>query len=231
MKIDYRNIIDVPEEGLSQAEMPAGEIPEEMKDRVDMTLIPEECLQEKIRDLAGKICSDYAGKKELNLVIVLNGAAFFATDLGREIFRHGGPGVKYNFIKASTYGNEIKDAGERSREVKIELEPGNLRGADVILVEDIVDQGFTLYEIKKYLLGKGGARSLKICVLLDKVLKNPTREVMELREKLVLDYTGFKIPDRWVAGYGIDAGEDFRQLPFIITVKEEYYLKNSFIVF
>ncbi|MDH5467993.1 MAG: hypothetical protein OEY25_11295, partial [Candidatus Aminicenantes bacterium] len=69
--------------------------------------------------------------------------------------------------------------------------------------------------------------SLKVCVLFNKVLKNPTKEVRKIKEKLAIDYLGFEIPDRWIAGYGIDAGGDFRHLPYIITVREDYYLNKK----
>ncbi len=96
----------------------------------------------------------------------------------------------------------------------------------MLLIEDIVDQGFTLFEVREKLLEEQNPKSLKICVLLNKILKNPTKEVREIKNKLFLDYLGFEIPDRWIAGYGIDAGEDFRHLPFIISVKEKYYLNK-----
>lgn len=226
MEIDYDRIIKVPEEGLTVPGIPEEVIPEHMKNRVERTLIPGECIRNKIISLAGQLSSDYSGTKELNFVVILKGAAVFAADIGREIFRAGGPLIKYHFIKASTYGTEIKDIGETGRKVKIELEPGDVRGKDVILLEDIVDQGFTLLETKKYLLKKAGVCSIKSCVLLDKKLRNPTDEVKEIRKGLSLDYAGFEVPDRWVAGYGADAGEDFRHLPFIVIVKEDYYLNK-----
>ena len=105
--------------------------------------------------------------------------------------------------------------------------PAAMTHADVLLIEDIVDQGFTLWEIKKNLLEKENMNSLKVCALFNKILKEPSEEVRELKKKLVLDYLGFEIPDRWIAGYGIDAGEDFRELPFIVAVNENYYLNKG----
>lgn len=197
-----------------------------MKDRIEGILLSEKRIKQRVRILAEKICRNYKGIKELNIVIILKGAFVFAADLGREIHKSGGPEIKYHFIKASTYGKEIKDSGEIKRKVKIELEPKDIKGKNVLLLEDIVDQGFTLFEIQKYLLNQK-VSSLKTCVLLNKILMKPTEEVKKLRKKLVLDYVGFEIPDRWIAGYGIDAGEDFRHLPCVVIVKEKYYLNSS----
>jgi len=231
-KIDYENVVKVPEEGITgkenDTEVMSG-ISSDKKNRIDRVLIPETCLKRRIQALAQEICKDYKNSEELTFVIILKGAFVFASDLGREIYKIcglQGPEIKYGFIKAVTYGEEIKHSEERERKVKIELKPQNLEGKDVLLIEDIVDQGFTLFEIKRRLLEEENLNSLKICALLNKILKNPTREVSEIKNKLILDYLGFEIPDRWIAGYGIDAGEDFRHLPFIISVKENYYLNK-----
>lgn len=98
----------------------------------------------------------------------------------------------------------------------------DIRGKDILLIEDIVDQGFTLSKIQNH-LSTQRLNSLKTCVLLTKRLYNPTPEVKEFRKSLTLDYVGFSVPDRWVAGYGIDSGHNFRQIPDIIVVKKEKY--------
>ena len=230
--IDYEKVIKVPEEGIAGIKNDIAVlsgISSDKKNRIDRVLIPEMCLKKRIQALAQEICRDYKNAEELTLVIILKGAFVFASDLGREIYkisRLQGPEIRYGFIKAMTYGEEIKHSEEKKREVKIELKPRNLEGKDVLLIEDIVDQGFTLFEIKQKLLEEENLNSLKICALLNKTLKNPTKEVSEIKNKLILDYLGFEIPDRWIAGYGIDAGEDFRHLPFIISVKENYYLNK-----
>ncbi len=232
-KIDYENIIKIPEEGISLTKGDISalpDIPSPQRNKIDTVLIPETCLRKRIHALARSICEDYTNTKELNLVIVLKGAFVFASDLGREIyniFGLKGPEIKVDFIKAVTYGEEIKRTEETKRTVKIELRPKTLEGKDVLLIEDIVDQGFTLYEIKQELLEKENLKSLRICALLNKILKNPSTEVQEIKNRLDIEYVGFEIPDRWIAGYGIDAGDDFRHLPFIITVKESYYLSRK----
>ena len=231
-EINYENVVKVPEEGITGTKNDIAilsEISSDKKNRVDRVLIPETCLKRRTQALAQEICRDYKNAEELILVIILKGAFVFASDLGREIYEIcglQGPEIRYGFIKAVTYGEEIKHSEERERKVKIELKPQNLKGKDVLLIEDIVDQGFTLFEIKRKLSEEENPNSVKICALLNKILKTPTKDVSEIKDKLILDYLGFEIPDRWIAGYGIDAGEDFRHLPFIISVKENYYLNK-----
>ncbi len=232
-KTIFDSIIKVPEEGIPLAKdegLVLSGIPPEKERKIDKILIPERYIKERIKTLARKICKDYEMAKEINLVTILKGAFVFASDLGREIYNVSGlkgPEIKFDFIKAVTYGKEIKQTQESQRKVRIELKPLDLDGKDVLLIEDIVDQGFTLWEIKKNLLEKENLKSLRICALFNKILKDPAEEVRKIKEKLALDYLGFEIPDRWIAGYGIDAGGDFRHLPFIVAVKENYYLNTN----
>lgn len=229
----FDSVIKVPEEGIPLAKgegLVLSGIPPEKERKIDKILIPERYIKERIKALVRKISKDYEMTKEINLVIILNGAFVFASDLGREIYNVSGlkgPEIKFDFVKAVTYGKEIKQTQESQRKVRIELKPLDLKGRDVLLIEDIVDQGFTLWEIKKNLLEKEKLNSLRVCALLNKILKDPSTEVRELKENLTIDYLGFEIPDRWIAGYGIDAGGDFRHLPFIVAVKENYYLNKN----
>lgn len=216
-ELNYDQVITVPECGLF-ADTPGTPV----YPNIDTILIPQACLQRRISALARQICSDYANTKELFLIVVLKGAFVFAADLGREIYRFRGPHLRYDFIKAVTYGREIKNSGELRRTVRIKLKPPNLEGQDILLVDDIVDQAFTLSKAQR-LLEVGKVSSLRTCALLCKTLKAPTQAVRRLKTAFPLDYVGFHVPDRWVAGYGIDAGEDFRHLPYIVTVKEERY--------
>ncbi len=231
---NINRVIRIPEQGIGGTKKEyslLSKIPSaDKKNRIDRVLIPESLLKRRIKALAQEICRDYADVNELYLLSVLKGAFVFASDLGREMFSiYGleGPELRFDFIKALTYGEDIKQAQESERSVKIELRSWNLKGKDILLIEDIVDQGFTLWAIVQNLKEKEHPNSLKVCALLSKVLKNPTREVLKLKAKLTLDYLGFEVPDRWIAGYGIDAGGDFRQLPFIIAVREVYYLKKK----
>ncbi len=229
----FDSVIKVPEEGISLTKgegLVLSGIPPEKERKIDKILIPEQYIKARVKALALKISKDYEAAKEIILVTILKGAFVFASDLGREIYNVSGlkgPEIKFDFIKAMTYGKEIKQTQESQRKVRIEFKPLDLRGKDVLLIEDIVDQGFTLWEIKNNLLEKENPNSLKICALFNKVLKEPSEEVREIKEKLALDYLGFEIPDRWIAGYGIDAGGDFRHLPFVVAVKENYYLNKN----
>jgi len=218
-------IPEVPEEGL-----PCPEAERVLQDRlrdnpqVDHVLIPRTALRARIRVLAAELRAQYPAGTSLHFVILLKGAMAFAKDLGETLFELDGTNVIYHLLKASTYGAELKGAGEASRPVTIQLGPGKVRGLDLVLVDDLVDQGFTLDRVRRYLLEEEGAASVRLCVLMEKRLRQPPEAVRRLRAGLVLHHVGFRIPDRWVAGYGIDAVEAFRNLPFIILVNESRYV-------
>ena len=225
-RIIYENVIKVPPNGLVLPDGTTEVVSSNIKDRIRHVLIPEQCIRKRVSALARQVCRDYAEAKGLDLVVILKGALVFASDLGREIYRHNGPEVRYHLIRSHAYGRQIKEAGETEREVKIESMPSDITANDVLLLEDIVDQGFTLSKIKQRLIEQG-VSSLRICTLLNKTLDRPSAEAKRLRTGLILDYVGFEIPDKWIAGYGIDAGEDLRYLPFIVAVQEDYYLNKS----
>ena len=216
----FERTIVVPEEGLAAGQ--DGGLPVEIADRVDGILIPEAILHERVAGLAREICENYAAGGELILLVVLKGAFVFAADLGRALSRLGGPVVRYEFIRASAYGATIKQPDEKARGVSMATLPADLAGKDVLLVEDLVDQGFTLTALKRRVLAEG-ARSVRICALISKRLERPSPEAARNRAALALDFVGFDVPDRWVAGYGTDAAEDFRELPYVVTVREQYY--------
>jgi hypoxanthine phosphoribosyltransferase len=221
---NYSKVIRVPREGVEDTEGGRDErCLRDKQSRVESVLIPEACLKKRIAALGAEIARSYVGRDEVMMLVVLKGGFVFAADLGRAIYESGGPAVKYDFIRASTYGKDIKAHGEAERSVKIQSPTASVRGRDVLLVEDIVDQGFTLMRLRKYLLGDGRAKSVQICALLSKQLDNPAPEVREIRQKLKVDFIGFEVPDVWIAGYGVDAGEDFRFLPCIVAIDEDYY--------
>ncbi len=224
---DHSKTIDITPEGASAGEGAVDAVRPGMGERIERVLISRRLVERRISGLAAEICERYRGEGRLDLVYILEGARTFATALEQAIYDAGGPEVRSQAIKARTYGAEIKREGETSRPVRIFLEPDGLEGRRVLLVEDIIDQGFTLHAVRDWLLEKAGAADVAISVLLEKVLEHPTPEVSRLRERLKLDHVGFRIPDRWVAGYGVDAGEDFRSLPFIAVVREDYYLKRT----
>lgn len=218
-KIDFRKTVDLccRSQNLSS---------ETLSDkRINKVLIPRKYIEKRICAMAEKICADYSHIQLLTVLVVLKGGVIFASDLVREIYRHGGPDINVEFLKVSAYGKEIKREKETGRSIEIELEPNNPEGKDILLVEDLVDQGFTVSYLEKY-INKLNTNSLKICILLDKKLNNPSDSVLKIKKELKCNYTGFNIPDVWVAGYGMDFEENLRNLPFIVEVDENYYNKN-----
>ena len=194
--------------------------------RIESVLLSEDCIRERISGLATDIADHYADANPLRLVGVLKGAFVFLADLAREISRCNGPPLVLDVARASTYAHGMKQVGETAREVQLTLLPDNLQGCDVLIVEDILDQGFTLSRILRHLDATAGARSIGFCVLLDKQLDDPEPEVIEVRRQLADRspmFRGFEIPDRWVAGYGLDVGEEFRELPDVVLVREECF--------
>ncbi len=220
-------IVRVSAEGVAAGLGDRETVPEMMRDRIERVLITRAVIEARVKALARSMARHYRKRARLKLVFILEGAGMFALDLAREIYDAGGPELRIQSIKARTYGEELKQDGETSRQVKIIFAPGNLAGEEILIAEDIVDQGFTLSVVKEWLLEEAGVKDVKICALLAKRLEHPTPQVRETRKRLKLDWTGFTIPDRWVAGYGIDAGEDFRCLPYIAIVREQYYLKEK----
>ena len=175
-----------------------------MKYHVEV-LIPEEEIKRKVKELGEKITEDYRNSEEVILVGLLRGSTIFLADLSREIKLD----AKIDFMVVSSYGCDM----ESSREVKInkDLEE-DIRGKNVIIIEDIIDTGYTLEKVRDYLLLKSPA-SFRICTLLDK----PERREVPVE----VDYVGFKIPDVFVVGYGIDYAQKHRNLPYIGKVVPE----------
>lgn len=212
----------IPQKGLVHT-LDAGEVKlrKDLKDQISHVLISSTHIHERIRGLADEIIKDAKRDKakELQIIIVLKGATTFANMLCQEIFKGGGPHVKFNYIKASSYGSGIVSTGN----VRITGQIPYVRGKDILIVEDMVDTGLTLMKLKSYLFDERGASTVKICTLLDKRV----RRIPELRKRLKIDYIGFKVPDLFVAGYGIDCAERFRELPFIVAVNEDYFKKKK----
>ncbi|MBA7576316.1 Bifunctional protein PyrR [subsurface metagenome] len=230
---EYRDVINVPIEGIQDFEENEStniEIYQKLYSdiRFKSLLIPEKSLQKRIQNLAQLIIKKGENKGRFDFLIVLTGAFIFGADLGREIYKISGIEVIFHTVKLSTYQDEIKGKGEISRQVKFELEPMDIENRDIIIIEDIIDQGFTLNALIDYLVKNRKVNSVKICSLLLKNLDNPSQDIKQSRKNIEshLDFIGFTVPDIWVAGYGIDASNDFRSLPFIIGVNEDFYLSN-----
>ncbi|RME75790.1 MAG: hypoxanthine phosphoribosyltransferase [Chloroflexi bacterium] len=172
-------------------------------------LIDEEQLQTRIRELGEQISRDYEGK-DLLLICILKGGVSFLTDLMRQItIPH-----EIDFMAVSSYGREIRESTGIVRILKDLDQP--IDGRHVLIVEDIIDTGYTLNYITRNLEARRPA-SLKICTLLDKA----ERRQVDMK----IDYTGFVIPDKFVFGYGLDLDEKFRNLPFIGVVKPGMVVK------
>lgn len=169
-----------------------------MLDKIKV-LIDEEKLRERIEELAIQISNDY-NNEEIILVCILKGAVYFAVDLSKKITNSE---VIFDFMKVSSYGSSTESSGKV--ELKVDLS-SNIEGKNVIIVEDILDTGYTLNYLYDYLKSKN-PKSLKICILLDK---------KERREKeIVVDYTGFEIENKFIVGYGLDYDEKYRNLPYV----------------
>jgi hypoxanthine phosphoribosyltransferase len=166
-------------------------------------LISAKAIAARVEGLAREITAHFAGTDKLVVVGLLRGSFVFIADLVREIALP----VEVDFLEASSYG----DAMQSSREVRILKDlSGEIAGRDVLIVEDIVDTGFTLNHVRGLLAARRPAR-LEICALLDK----PSRREVDIRAT----WTGFEIPDAFVVGYGIDYAQRNRNLPFIGQVR------------
>ncbi|WP_128254168.1 hypoxanthine phosphoribosyltransferase [Falsirhodobacter deserti] len=166
-------------------------------------MISAKAIAARVEDLAREITAHYEGTEKLVVVGLLRGSFIFIADLVREI----GLPVEVDFLEASSYG----DAMQSSREVRILKDlRGEVAGRDVLVVEDIVDTGFTLSHVTALLRSRGPKR-LEVCALLDK----PSRREVDMKAT----WTGFTIPDEFVVGYGIDFAQSNRNLPYIGKVR------------
>jgi len=224
---DYEAPVYVTEDGVADSDETRAELRSisrniERDRRIEGLLISPESLQKRIEGIAREI-DDTFPRGTIDMMPVLNGCFLFAPDLARSLHRISGREMMFHMAKLSTYGDEIKGDGEVLRQVKAHLDPGDLQGKDILVIEDIVDQGFTLQFILQMLEEEKKVNSIHVCSLLVKDLEAPADEVASLRESIPIDYAGFHIPDLWVAGYGIDACGELRHLPYIITVNKTQY--------
>ncbi len=166
-------------------------------------LLSNEQITERIKELGAAITSDYAGREPI-LIGVLKGAFVFMADLARAVDLK----MSVEFMAVSSYGKAQKSSGEvriiKDLDVAVE-------GKDLIVVEDIVDTGLTLSYLLQNLQSRG-ANSVKLATLLDK--PEP-----RINKELKIDYCGFQVPNKFVVGFGLDAAERYRNLPFIAVVK------------
>ena len=166
-------------------------------------IVTQEQMRNRIRELGRQISADYAGK-DLVLVGVLKGAYAFFADLARAIRIP----VRVDFIVVTSYGAGAKTSGK----VKLVTElTEQIKNKDVLLIEDIVDSGLTVQYLMKA-LAKRKPKSIQVCTLLSK----PDRRVVDVH----VQYTGFKIPDQYVIGYGLDYQQKYRNLPYLAVLDQ-----------
>ena len=165
-------------------------------------MISEEDVDKRIQELGKQISEAYAGK-QVHLICVLKGGVFFMCELAKRITVP----VSMDFMSVSSYGEGTSTSGV----VKIAKDLDEpLEGKDVLVVEDIIDSGRTLYYLLE-ILKKRNPNSMKLCTLLDK----PDRRVRDVK----VDYVGFEIPDEFVVGYGLDYAQKYRNLPYVGVVE------------
>ena len=173
-----------------------------MHDDIKKVLLTKEQIEQRVAEMGKQITADYQGKA-LIVVVLLKGAAWFATDLTRAIDLP----LRVDFMVASSYGNGTSTTGN----VKVKLDISeNIAGKHVLLIDDIIDSGVTFAAISDMLCQNKPA-SLKTVALCDKA----DRRVNGMEA----DYVGFKIPDEFVVGFGLDYAGDYRNLPYIGVVE------------
>jgi len=172
-----------------------------MSDQLRVLVSAEE-IQQRVRELGKQIDADYP-EGPIYLVAILKGSFVFLADLSRAIKRHS---VRIEFMGISSYGKNKTSSGQVRVTKDLDV---NLEGRNVLVVEDIIDSGVTLTYLARILEQRKPA-SLRIVTLLDK----PERRISPVEIK----YVGFKIPDEFVVGYGLDYAEDYRNLPDICVL-------------
>lgn len=178
-----------------------------MEQDIEQVLFTEEQLRSRVQALGAEITRDFQGKDKLLLLSILRGSYIFMADLSRAIDLP----CLVDFLSVSSYGGGTKSSGqvEIKKDISMDLE-----GYHVIVVEDILDSGNTLYYLMD-LLKLRKAASVSICTLLDK----PERRT----KPITADYAGFTVPDAFVVGYGLDYDQKYRNLPYIGILKPEVY--------
>lgn len=184
---------------------PKSPVPLRWRKEVGSILITDKMLAKRIAELGREIERDFAGR-DMVVVSLLNGTVMFIGDL----IRHLSHPLRLDFIGVSSYGKGT-ESGDLvfTKELRLDV-----KGRDVLLVDDILDTGRTLRRVLEKLCLLGPKR-IRTCVLLDK----PSRRI----EKVTADYIGFTIPDQFVVGYGLDFAEKYRNLPFVGVLKPEMY--------
>ena len=179
-------------------------------DFIGEILITAEEIEEQVSNIAAQISEDYRDSDKLLLLGLLRGSVVFITDLMRKIQRP----LTIDFMSVSSYVG-----AESTGFIRIDSDhKTNISGWDVILIDDIVDTGYTIQYVRRLLLDRN-PKSLRVCALLDKVDRHEV--------EIPIDYVGFRIPDYFVVGYGLDIDEKGRNLPYVASVDLEKYVSDS----
>ena len=175
---------------------------------VEKVLFDEKQIAKICEDLGKQITKDYEGKDLLAVGILKGSIVFFA-----DVIRNVDLDMNIDFMVVSSYGAGSTTSGmvQILKDISVDIE-----GRNLLIVEDIVDTGVTLYNVKNVLLERGAA-SVKICTFLDK----PSRRTADI----TADYIGAEVPDEFVVGYGLDYAEKYRNLPYLGVLKREVYEK------
>ena len=175
---------------------------------IERVLISSEEIASKVKEIAKRIDEDYKGKEPIAICILKGSVVFFA-----DLIRAMETPVSIEFMKVSSYGFSTTSSGKLSVALDI---LSNIEGKDVLIVEDIIDSGYTMYALTEMLKTRNPA-SLRIVTLLDK----PARRVSDISA----DYTCFEIEDEFVIGYGLDYAEKYRDLPYVGILSRWVYEK------
>lgn len=179
-----------------------------MHNDVEKILVDEEKIKVAVNRIAENLNRDLCGEPLL-VIVILKGSTPFAMDLIRKLNMP----VQLDFMQVSSYGKSTESAGFIN--IKRDIEQ-DISGKNILIVEDIIDSGNTLYKLKT-LFESRSAKSVRICTMLDK----PSRRVVDV----AVDYVGYEIPDEFVVGYGLDYDENYRNLPYIGVLKRDVYEK------
>ncbi len=177
-----------------------------MHQDIERILFSEELLADTVKKLGAAISADYKDRNLL-LVSILKGSVVFMSDLMRSITVP----CKIDFMAVSTYGSKTKSSG--TVRILKDLDR-DIRGCDVLIVEDILDSGMTLNYLMDLLYGRE-PNSIRICTLFDK----PERRSVDI----YADYSGLQVPDEFIVGYGLDYDELYRNLPYVGILKRSVY--------
>lgn len=162
-------------------------------------LYTKDDIKSRINDISNDIMNNYPANEEIIIIGLLNGCFIFTSDLVRKIKRD----ICVDFMSVSSYGKNLESSGVINIKKDITIDISN---KNVIIIDDIIDTGNTIFEVKKYIKLKK-PKHVEICCLLDKT-DNRKKEIK-------VDYFGFKCPDKFIVGYGMDAADRYRNLPYI----------------